>query len=148
VVRGAAVDIKCVKCGRELEVPKKLVGKQGKCPFCSELFFCGPGGGGRTGAAVSYRHPVKVMLLPLVTFGIYALVWYVTLRREMNPMGAGIPSPWLLIIPIVNLFWVWKFCEGVEIVSGKKLSGPAAFCLLFFLGVIGMAVIQDKLNKA
>ncbi len=143
------MDIKCVKCGRELEAPAKLIGKQGKCPFCSALFFCGPaGGGGPAGAAVSYRHPVKVMLLPLVTFGIYSLVWYITLRREMNLMGAGIPSPWLLIVPIVNLFWVWKFCEGVEIVSGKKLSGPAAFLLLFFLGVIGMAVIQDKLNKA
>ncbi len=142
------MDIKCVKCRSDLDVPEKLLGKEGKCPFCSALFFCGPEGGGRAGAAVSYRHPVKVMLLPLVTFGIYSLVWYITLRREMNPMGAGIPSPWLLIVPLANIFWIWKFCKGVEIVSGKKLSGAAAFCLLIFLGVIGMAVIQDKLNKA
>ena len=35
------MEIKCTECGRELEVPGSLAGRQGQCPFCSALFYCG-----------------------------------------------------------------------------------------------------------
>lgn len=41
----------------------------------------------------------------------------------------------------------WKFSEGVEVVTSKKMGAGVAFCLQFFLSVIGMAIIQDKLNQ-
>ena len=65
----------------------------------------------------------------------------------MNTKGAQIPTAWLIIIPIVNFWWWWKFCEGVELVTNKGMGSAVAFLLVLFLDIIGMAIIQNKLNK-
>ena len=65
----------------------------------------------------------------------------------MNAKEAKIPTAWLIIVPIVNFFWWWKFCEGVELVTNKGMGAAVAFLLLLFLGVIGYAIIQNELNK-
>jgi len=96
---------------------------------------------------MKHRDPIMVFFLPLITFGIYSLVWYVKTKNEMNTKGADIPTAWLLIFPLINLFWLWKFCEGVEVVTNKEMGAGVALLLVFFLGIIGMAIIQDKLNK-
>lgn len=62
-------------------------------------------------------------------------------------MGAQIPPAWFMFIPIANLVWYWKYCKGVATVTGNTLSAGATLCLMAFLGTIGMAVTQDKLNK-
>ena len=93
------------------------------------------------------RNPILVIFLALITFGIYSLVWYVMTKNEMNTKGAKIPTAWLIIIPLVNLYWLWKFCEGIEQVTNKGMTTVIAFLLVFFLGVIGMAIIQSELNK-
>ena len=93
------------------------------------------------------RNPILVFFLPCITLGIYALVWLVKTKDEMNARGAEIPTAWLLIIPIVGLYWVWKYGEGVEKITGGKMSGAIAFILLFLLGNIGMAILQNEYNK-
>lgn len=90
------------------------------------------------------RNPFGVFAYPFLTFGIYSLYWQVVTKGELNSKGAQIPTAWLIIVPFVNLWWLWKYCEGVEQVAG--MSGPVAFLLLFFLGPIGSAIIQDKFN--
>jgi hypothetical protein len=90
---------------------------------------------------------LAVFLLPFVTFGIYGLYWLVKTKVEMNEKGATIPTAWLIIIPIVNIWWMWKYCEGVDHVTAGKMSGVLAFILLWLLGSIGMAIIQDSFNK-
>ena len=92
------------------------------------------------------RSVVGVLILSIITFGIYALVWAVKTKTEMNALGAQIPTAWLLIIPFVNLWWLWKYSEGVERVSRAKMSGALAFVLLFLLGPIGMAILQSTYN--
>ena len=96
---------------------------------------------------MQHRDPIMVFFLSLITFGIYTLVWYVKTKNEMNAKGTNIPTAWLIIIPLINYFWLWKFCEGVGVVTKKEMGAGVAFLLVFFLGVIGMAIIQDKLNK-
>lgn len=93
------------------------------------------------------RNPLAVFLLPFVTFGIYGLYWLVKTKGEMNSKGATIPTAWLIIVPLVNIWWYWKYSEGVEQVTGGKLSGVLAFILLFLLGTIGAAIVQDSFNK-
>jgi membrane associated rhomboid family serine protease len=93
------------------------------------------------------RNPIAVLLLPFVTFGIYSLYWMVQTKTEMNAKGATIPTAWLIIIPLVNLWWMWKYSEGVEKVTGGKTSGVLCFILLFLLGMIGSAIVQDSFNK-
>ena len=96
---------------------------------------------------MQHRNPIMVIFLSLITLGIYTLVWDVRTKNEMNTKGAQIPTAWLLIIPFVNYFWLWKFSEGVEVVTSKKMGAGVAFILQFFLSVIGMAIVQDKLNQ-
>jgi hypothetical protein len=68
-------------------------------------------------------------------------------KEEMNQNGAQIPTAWMLIIPIINLLWLWKYATGVEVVTKKEMSGALGFILLLLLGNIGMAVIQNSFNK-
>jgi len=93
------------------------------------------------------RSTIAVILLTFLTFGLYGLFWLVTTKIEMNKQGAEIPTAWLAIIPLVNIYWIWKYSEGVEHVTERQMSGPVAFLLLWLLGVIGMAILQSQFNK-
>jgi hypothetical protein len=96
---------------------------------------------------MQYRNPIMVIVLSIITFGIYSLVWFVTTKDQMNAKGAQIPTAWLLIIPFVNIWWYWKFSEGVELVTNKGMGTGVAFLLIYLLGTIGVAIIQNELNK-
>ena len=93
------------------------------------------------------RSPASVLLLSLVTLGLYGLVWYPSTRNEMVARGADIPPFWHMIVPILGLIWTWKYCQGVEKVTNGSTSATMAFILLVFLGPIGGAVIQGAFNK-
>lgn len=93
------------------------------------------------------RSPIAVFFLSIITFGIYALVWAVKTKNEMNKLGAQIPTAWLIIIPFVSIWWVWKYSEGVEKVTNGKMSAVMAFVLQFLLSIIGMAIIQNEFNQ-
>ena len=93
------------------------------------------------------RSIAGVLLLPFITFGIYGLVWLIDTKEEMKRKGADIPSAILLIVPIGNIIWLWKYCKGVEKVTSGQSGAGGTFCLLFFLGPIGMAATQSAFNK-
>jgi hypothetical protein len=94
------------------------------------------------------RNIVVMVLLTLVTFGIYSIYWQVSTKIEMNKLGAKIPTAWLMIIPIVNIWWLYKYSEGVEQVTNNNLSTVMSFVLLFLVGFIGALIIQDAFNKS
>jgi hypothetical protein len=93
------------------------------------------------------RNPFAVFVFSIITLGIYSIVWYVSTKGEMNRKGASIPSAWLLILPFVDIYWIWKFSQGVNHVTRGGSSAGATFLLLFLLGPIGMAVVQSELNS-
>jgi len=93
------------------------------------------------------RSPFAVFLLSLITCGIYAIVWYVKTKNEMVAKGAEIPTAWLIIVPIANIYWMVKYVQGVGKVTNNQLSAGASFALLFLLGPIGAAIIQGAFNK-
>lgn len=88
------------------------------------------------------------LIFSFLTCGIVSLIWLVRTKNDMNTRGAGIPTALLLLVPLVNIWWMWRWSSGVEIATRKSMSGPVAFLLLFFLGVIGQAIVQTELNKA
>jgi hypothetical protein len=89
---------------------------------------------------------VMVIVLTIITFGIYGIVWMVKTKDQMNALGANIPTGWWLIVPIGNIWWMWKYSQGVEIVTRNKMGAAVAFILLAILGLIGMAIIQAQFN--
>jgi cytochrome bd-type quinol oxidase subunit 2 len=98
------------------------------------------------------RSVVAVILLTIVTLGIYGIVWLVKTKGEMVKCGADIPTAWLLLVGVIffpiTIWWQWKFAGGVEHVTRGKMSQVIAFILIFLLGLIGIAIIQAELNKA
>jgi hypothetical protein len=91
------------------------------------------------------RNPAVVLILGLVTCLIYHIYWLVATKLEMNERGAKIPTAWLIIIPLVNFYWLWKWAEGVQQVAGFSAAG--AFLLTWLTGPIGGAVVQSAFNK-
>lgn len=94
------------------------------------------------------RSPVTVVILSLVTFGIYALIWQVQTKNEMNrAYGAGIPTAWLILVPFVGaLYWLWKWSEGAEKATG--MSTISVFLLMILVPIVGIPVLASKFNEA
>lgn len=97
---------------------------------------------------VKRRSPAAPLLLPFVTFGIYSIVWYVKTKNEMNQAGTKIPTAWLIIVPIANIVWMWKYAVGVEEFTSNRMGRHGAFWLLLLLGLIGSAIVQSSFNSA
>lgn len=93
------------------------------------------------------RNPLAVFFLPIITLGIYGIVWFVKTKEEMKAQGADIPTAWLIIVPFVSIWWLWKYSKGVDMVTKSEYSAAVSLLLLWFLGSIGMAIIQSGFNK-
>jgi len=94
------------------------------------------------------RSAAAPLLLPLITFGVYGLVWMVKTKNEINRAGGSVPTAWLLLVPIASLIWFWKYAVAVEVVTRSGMSRHAAFWLLLLLGSIGSAIVQSSFNSA
>jgi Domain of unknown function (DUF4234) len=93
------------------------------------------------------RNPFLVLILPFLTLGIYSLVWSVKTKNEMNRQGASIPTAWLLVVPLANIYWLWSYSKGVAQITKGALSAPIAFLLPCFIGPAGSAVVQYQFNQ-
>jgi len=96
---------------------------------------------------VKKRNIAMVYLLSFITFGIYGIYWMVVTKNEINGLGAEIPTAWLIIIPIANIYWMYKYCEGFS-EKVKKDDNPILWFVLYILvGIIMPAIVQSELNK-
>ncbi|NAZ25019.1 MAG: DUF4234 domain-containing protein [Thermofilum sp.] len=95
---------------------------------------------------IEKRSILKVYVLGIITLGIYFLYWLVKTKNELNELGAQIPTAWLIIIPIANWYWLYKYAEGFAKVT-KKESAILWFLLFFFVGIVMPAIVQSELNR-
>ena len=93
------------------------------------------------------KSPFTVLLLSCITCGIYQIVWMVKAKGEMTARGADIPTSWLMLVPIANMLYTWKWCQGVEHVTKGAQSAVTTLILLFFLGPVAPMMIQGKFNE-
>lgn len=96
---------------------------------------------------IKHRNIVIVYLLGIITFGIYFLYWLVSTKNDMNSLGAKIPTGWLLIIPIANIYWAYKYCEGFSENAKKDDNAILWFIVYILVGIIMPAIVQSELNK-
>ncbi|MCK5040016.1 MAG: DUF4234 domain-containing protein [Candidatus Aenigmarchaeota archaeon] len=96
---------------------------------------------------VKKRNILVVYLLTIVTFGLYGIYWTISTKTEMNELGAEIPTAWLMIIPIVNLYWLYKYCEGFATKVKKDNNTVLWFVVYLFIGIVMPFIIQSELNK-
>jgi len=117
-------------------------------------------------AVAKVRNPLAPALLPFITFGIYALVWYYKINKEMAELGrarntdelgdspgtsllAVTLGAFIIVPPFVSSF---RTCQRVE--KAQRMSGhpePTSAGLLFVLSIfifpVAYYMMQDGLNK-
>ena len=96
---------------------------------------------------VKKRNIILVYLFSIITFGIYTIYWCVSTKNEMNKKGAQIPTAWLIIIPIANIYWTYKYCEGFAEKIKKDNNTLLWFIIAIIIGIIMPAIVQSELNK-
>ena len=92
------------------------------------------------------RSPVLVFLFSILTLGIYYTYWIIVTKDMLNKKGADIPTAWLLIIPFVNWYWLYRFAKGFSKVVMKDNSPGIWFLILLFGGVLAAPIIQYEIN--
>jgi uncharacterized protein DUF4234 len=113
------------------------------------------------GAQMKRRNPVAAWLgLPIITLGIYGIVWYYLVHSELSrfdprrPAGAGVAVCSLLFGFITLGIWpliMWLKLAG-HIRNAQRVAGLEPSCSAgfgFLLGLLGFGVLyyQIELNK-
>jgi hypothetical protein len=114
-------------------------------------------------ARVKIRNPWAVALLPIITFGVYHLVWWYRINRELRDYGrakgydlgqkpassvlALFPGG-LIIVPAIITYWRGtKRVQGAARLSGREpLNGWIALILYLFISLGFFAYLQVSLN--
>jgi hypothetical protein len=113
---------------------------------------------------VKVRNPWAVALLPFVTFGIYHLVWWYRINRELRDYGqakghdlgqsptnsllALFPGA-LIVIPALITYWrgTKRVMEACRIAGQEPPNGWIAIVLYLILAPALWAYIQVSLNS-
>lgn len=98
-------------------------------------------------SAIKKRNPAAVIIFSFITFGIYAIYWIVKTKEEMKSLGADIPTAWLIIIPVANLYFIYKYVEGFSVYVKKDNNAIMWFLLYLFVAPLLIVVVQIELNK-
>ncbi|MPM80774.1 hypothetical protein SDC9_127824 [bioreactor metagenome] len=105
------------------------------------------------------RNPILVVVLSVVTCGIYALYWMYCVRQETKEyLEDPSVSPGLELLLVIICFpflYVWYYKMGRDLVKMQEKAGLPAndqsilyLILAFFaLPVVGNYIIQDNLNE-
>jgi hypothetical protein len=113
------------------------------------------------GSAMKYRGPVVVWLLwPFLTLGIYHLVWYFKVHKELkeydrhqvglSPVGSTLVIlllSWTIVAPLISFY-----NTGEAVAKAQRRAGIPATCspvvsmLLWFVFGLNIFYIQRQLN--
>lgn len=89
------------------------------------------------------RNLAFVFFISLVTFGIYYIVWLVKTKGEMARLGASVPTSWLLIVPIANIYWLYMYYRAAEQVT-VQVNGVALFAAHLILSIVSVFLNQGN----
>lgn len=84
---------------------------------------------------LKHRSLFVITLLTIITFGIYQIYWYFITKTEMNVLnGKEYKVPFFLwfFVPIINIWWFWRFAKAIE----KSTKGNVGRWTAFFAPVV------------
>ena len=91
------------------------------------------------------RNLLLVWLLTSLTQGLYTLFWYVKTKREMTNLGESIRPAWMLIIPVVNWYWLWNYSQAVSKIINQKLRPITVYKILISIPILSNILITGVL---
>ena len=113
---------------------------------------------------VKVRNPWAVALLPIVTLGIYHLVWWYKINKELKAYGeakgydlgqnptnsllALVPGFLIIVPPLVSYYRGTQRVQGASKIAGREpVSGWIALILYLLLSPGMFAYLQVSLNN-
>jgi hypothetical protein len=111
---------------------------------------------------VKIRNPFGVFVLSMVTFGIYYVVWYYKVNRELRDAAGIDVSPivaamaisigWFIVVPpFVSWYRTFERIRSAQQQAGTSEVNPILGFILFLVAVVFLPVevlyAQDELNK-
>lgn len=58
------------------------------------------------------RNPLFVFTASLLSLGLYTVYWHFQMRHEIRSFGGEVPSPWIQFVPVVNLWFFYRFIDA------------------------------------
>jgi hypothetical protein len=93
------------------------------------------------------RNPLFVFIASLFTFGIYTVYWHFQITREIRSFGGELPTAWLQFLPLVNLYFFYRFIdEGVKVLPTLHHSLAHVVFHVFF-PFFSAPIIQHRVNE-
>ena len=156
--RGGPAAVGLSRAPRGDSVQRSHRPRRRRSPMARELWIRNGGG------LVKIRNPWAVALLPFVTFGIYHLVWWYRINRELRDFGyannaelgdspalstlALFPGG-LIIVPALVSYW--RGTRRVQLAARVSVTTPPngwiAVLLFIFIPPAFSAYLQVSLNK-
>jgi hypothetical protein len=113
---------------------------------------------------VKVRNPWAVALLPFVTFGIYHVVWWYKINKELKAYGeakgydlgqnptnsllALVPGFLIIVPPLVSYYRGTKRVQGASKIAGREpVSGWITLILYLLISPAMFAYLQVSLNN-
>ena len=106
---------------------------------------------------VMHRNPLIVIVLLIITFGIYGLYWVYSTSDELirltNKNDSALLWLVLALIPILNIITLWYHSQAVAEVSrmegreGSRINGVLLFVLWLIFWPIAIFISQQELNR-
>jgi hypothetical protein len=121
----------------------------------------GPGGGpmaapGQHGAKGQVRNPVTVLLIGLVTCGIYQMIWFISTAGEMSTYLQRDEPNWLKIMGLsivtcglYSLYWQIVVLGPLlqEMQQRAGLANPQNHGWMYIIPYYNVILMQQELNK-
>ncbi|HEY4017250.1 MAG TPA: DUF4234 domain-containing protein [Pseudonocardiaceae bacterium] len=118
------------------------------------------GGAVASGIAMKHRNPVAVWIgLTIITLGIYHLVWYFKIHKELAEFDRRRTIPtagsvmvliflgWTVVAPLISYANTGKFIRKAQRSAGlPETCSPAAGTLLMLVFGVGTLYYQNQLN--
>ena len=88
---------------------------------------------------IKHRSLLGVFLLNCITLTLYQIYWFFITKTEMNVVNSNrdkVPFFLWFFIPIVNIWWFYRYCRAMEAVTKGAINKWAAFFLPVLIGAI------------
>ena len=123
-----------------------------------------PGGGGpmmpatpgQHGAKGQIRNPINVLLIGLVTCGIYQMIWFISIMNEMKTYLQRDEPNWLKIMGLsmvtcglYGLYWQIVACGPLvqEMQQRAGIQNPQNLGWMYIIPYYNVILMQQEINK-
>lgn len=92
-----------------------------------------------------HRSIIAITFLTVITLGLYQLYWYFITKTEMNVVnGKDVKVPFFLwfFIPIINIWWYWRFAKAIEKTTQDNVGRWEAFLAPPLLNILSIVLIS------